>query len=212
MIRKLVSASTSVLLALLFLISLAHQSGAAEVTFYFEGTTTQAGDLPTACGGFVPSGSSISGSITLETTIPDLHPAPQQSIHPGAIVASSLQIGSNGFNHASDGSLQFQDQYNVTGDCGGALHDQLNFSPSVSGVSCSATFNVSIVGIDCTGTMFNSAANIPTTPPAPIYLPFDFTMTPSRGGETLVGSITSLSLEPPVAVESATWGRLKNLN
>jgi len=195
------------LLPALFLLPPPTPSQAEEITFYYQGALTQDGTLPAGCGGFVGAGTSFLGSLTFETTTPDVHPAPQQAIHERAIVASSLELLGVAYGHAGNGSMQFQDGYNVGGECGGALHDQLNFYPRVASPLCPGTFSLSITRIDCTGGLLGTATSMPTQPPAASFMPFQFRM--ARAGVELVGSITAMSLEPPTPVEPSTWGRIK---
>ncbi len=182
---------------------------AADITFHFQGQLVSGGTLPAGCGGAQASGTPFGGSLTYRTTSPDLHPAPQQAVHPGAVVGATLQLDGVVYGMTGTGSMQFQNGYNVTGHCGGALHDQLNFYFDVVSGSCAETFALSVTRVDCTGQMLATATQMPTEPPGAAYLPFGFEMAPMSGGAGLIGEIHTLSLEAPVPVVPQSWGVLK---
>lgn len=118
--------------ATLLMFCVATPAGAEEVTFYFQGVLTEDGGFSPACGGLLGGGTSFTGSFTFESTTPDIHPAPQQSIHPQAIVAASLELDGVAYDLV-DGAIQFQDDYSTDASlCGGALHDQLSYSVNVT--------------------------------------------------------------------------------
>ncbi len=188
---------------------LAAPVGSEVIVFSFEGTVTQAGTFPPGCGSPPAPGAGFSGEILVETSTPDLHPAAEQAIHAGAVVGSSLDLNGVVYDHEADGSLQFQDGYNVTGDCGGAPHDQINYTLVLRHPGCGAAFTVTVGGIDCTGAMVSSAAAIPEEAPLPSFLPFQFLLAPAGGGAPVTGTVTTLSREPSTAVRNRSWGFIK---